>query len=185
MTFDTASETWRDIPGWEGFYQVSTNGRVRSLDRIVKARHPASGKIEPRKYAGRVLRLNKMKNGYLWVSLVCNQKLSREYVHRLVLRAFAGLCPDGLEVCHGNGIRDDNRLENLRYGTRSENAFDALRHGKKVVRGVAHGHSKFDAETIIEAKSLHGKMSSRKAASVFGVTHKTMLNLWAGKSYVE
>lgn len=180
-----ASEAWRDIPAWEGFYQVSNKGRVRSLDRVVEARHPASGNIEPRRYAGRILRLAKMKNGYLWVALVRNQKLSREYVHRLVLRAFAGPCPEGLEVCHGNGIRDDNRLENLRYGTRSENAFDAVKHGKKIVRGLEHGHCKFTKATLEQAKNLKGQMSSRNAATRFGVSHNVILNLWAGKSYVE
>lgn len=68
-------------------------------------------------------------NGYRSVNLCKKYKGRQAFVHRLVLEAFVGPCPAGMEVLHINGVRDDNRLENLRYGTRSENMRDALRHG--------------------------------------------------------
>jgi hypothetical protein len=176
---------WKDIPGWEGFYQVNPLGQVRSLDREIVAIHPQTKQKGFRKYKGKLLKTTVGKNGYSTVVFIRGARKDYFLVHRLVLLAFAGPCPESLEVLHGNGIRNDNRLENLRYGTRSENAFDALKHGKKVFRGLEHGHCKFTRGTLAKAKKLKGQMSSRKAAARFGVHHSVMLNLWAGKSYVE
>ena len=117
-----ASERWRDIPRWEGLYQVSDQGRVRSLDRIVP------GRSGPTRYKGKVLKAALTGNGkgYPWVSLVMTGAGRKEnwYVHDLVLLTFVGSKPPGLEVCHENAVKTDARLRNLRYDTRSANARD-------------------------------------------------------------
>ncbi|QWY84286.1 HNH endonuclease [Gordonia phage Jalammah] len=68
-------------------------------------------------------------DGHLKTSLRKNGDSRVSLIHRLVMGAFVGPCPEGMEVCHRNGIGTDNRLSNLRYGTRSENAIDQVCHG--------------------------------------------------------
>lgn len=120
-------EIWLPIHGYEGYYEVSDKGRVRSVDRTIWGEK--AGTRYQRVYRGRDLVLKTNKDGY---SVVCMSKENkRRYfrVHRLVLETFVGPCPEGMEVCHNNGNPADNRLTNLRYGTKSENAQDIIRHG--------------------------------------------------------
>lgn len=105
------TEEWRDIPGYEGVYQASDMGRVR---RILK-RGPAKKCLKP----------GHNKKGYPHVSL-CRGGVVRCFdVHTLVLMAFAGPRPDGMEACHRYGHPADNRLSNLRWGTHAANVMDA------------------------------------------------------------
>lgn len=114
------AERWRAIPGYEGAYEVSDQGRVRSVPR----RDGRGWRIK-----GRVLAERPLPNGYLRVSLWKQGKGSDPYIHRLVLLAFVGPAPQGTEACHGDGVRTNNRLENLRWDTPSGNAADKKRHG--------------------------------------------------------
>lgn len=120
------TEKWLPVTGYEGFYEVSDRGQVRSLERTVIA---SSGRrITVR---SRVLKPTIANTGYYSVDLYCGKgKSSRKVksVHRLVAEAFIGPAGDDIQVCHGNGTRTDNRIENLRYGTRSDNMQDAIRH---------------------------------------------------------
>lgn len=110
------NEAWKDIPGFEGRYQVSDAGRVRSLPHRVRL--VAHGKETTRLAPGHLLKPGTKSSGH--VSVAIGKGNSRD-VHRLVLEAFVGPCPDGCEVLHLNHNPADNRLENLRYGTRGEN----------------------------------------------------------------
>ena len=105
-------ETWRDIPGAVGQYQVSDWGRVRSLDRLVIST------TRVYRVKGKLLRPGPMKTGH--VSVAIRRGNSRQ-VHQLVMLAFVGPAPLLHEVLHLNHIPNDNRLLNLKYGTRSEN----------------------------------------------------------------
>lgn len=117
----TPYEKWEEIPGYEGFYEVSDQGRVRSLDRMNSRGHRIKGKL---------LSPGRGHRGYLQVNLCKGGKREHTHVHRLVLQAFIGPCPDGMEACHYNDIPDDNRLENLRWDARSANSHDAIRNGR-------------------------------------------------------
>lgn len=105
-------EEWRDIPGYEGRYRVSSTGRVFSL--------PRQGTT------GGVLRTSANKRGYASASF-CNV---RREVHSLVALAFLGPRPPGYQVRHLDGNPLNNHVENLAYGTRSENQRDKVRHGR-------------------------------------------------------
>lgn len=109
-------EIWKDIPGYEGRYQVSNAGNVRSLAHRVRL--VAHGKETTRLSPGRILKPGPQQSGHLSVAI---GKGNSRQVHQLVLEAFVGPCPEGCEVLHLNHNPADNRLENLRYGTRSEN----------------------------------------------------------------
>lgn len=118
------TEEWRDIPGYEGRYQASNLGRVRSLDRRVRIGHGHT-----RTMNGRVLKPAANKhNPHLYV--VLGHGAAGSAVHRLVAATFLGPCPDGQEVRHLDGNAQNNRVDNLAYGTRSENILDVLRIGR-------------------------------------------------------
>jgi len=116
-------ETWKPVVGWEGLYEVSDRGRVRSVDRTIVNKVGRTYR-----YKGRVLKL-KPERGYWRIQLNRNGEGSYFFVHRLVLAAFVDPCPDGMETRHLNGDPADNRLENLQYGTKSENNLDRVKHG--------------------------------------------------------
>jgi hypothetical protein len=115
-------EQWRPVVGHPG-YEVSDLGRVRSLDRIVEAKGATGG---PRRYKGQMLNPGPSNFGHL--SVVLGRHKTR-MVHTLVLEAFVGPRPKGMDGCHGPGGTQDNRLENLRWDTRSNNILDGVRAG--------------------------------------------------------
>lgn len=116
----TTNEEWRAIPGYEGAYEVSSLGSVRSLDRVTD---------RGRRWKGRAMTPSPMRNGYLIVTLWKDGRQKSPLVHRLVLTAFVGPPPEGHESLHANGIRGDNRLANLSWGTHAQNQADQLVHG--------------------------------------------------------
>lgn len=111
---------WADVPGWEDLYRVSDQGDVFSVR------------------AGRNLRPRPEGDGHTSVVLCLGGRREPWLTHRLILTAFKGPCPDGLEGCHNNGVPDDNRLENLRWGTRSENTYDKIEHGRHPFANRSH-----------------------------------------------
>lgn len=118
------NEKWRPIAGCYG-HDVSDHGRVRSLSRLVQKR--MHGKVWFVQVAGRLRKLSKQKSGHLYVGIDGRQ----HRVHVLVLTAFRGECPIGMEGRHKNGRPADNRLINLMWGSRSTNIRDRRRHGSK------------------------------------------------------
>lgn len=119
-------ETWRPVVGFEGYYEVSDLGRVRSTDRMVTNPH----KNGLRRVRGRVLRAKPTKpTDYPMVSLWREGVQHSRRVHKLVAEAFLGPCPPGLEVCHKDDDKHRNQLSNLRYDTRSGNQLDKVRLG--------------------------------------------------------
>lgn len=112
MTVIVYTEEWRDAPGYEGRYQVSSSGQVRSLLR------------------GRVLRQTVDRKGHRRLSLYAADGTMRTIrVHILALEAFVGPRPPGAESCHYDDDKTNNHISNLRWGTRSDNALDRVRNG--------------------------------------------------------
>lgn len=121
-------EKWKDIPGYEGKYQASTEGRIRSVDRLVRGKCHYTGKEFYRCMKGRILRPGRFcKSGH--VSVALGHDAIGSPVHKLIMITFIGPIPDGMEVLHINGNPTDNRLSNLRYGSRTENILDVYRQG--------------------------------------------------------
>ena len=109
-------ETFKDVPGYEGLYQCSSLGRVKSLERKIIL---YNGSLHP--YRERFLKQGKKKDGYLIVVLYKDGITKCFPVHHLVMLTFVSPRPEGMDIDHKNTIRVDNRLSNLHYCTRKEN----------------------------------------------------------------
>lgn len=114
-------EVWKDVEGYEGIYQVSNMGRVKSLKRNVLK---SDGKIQP--IPERILKGKRDKDGYIEVKLTNFNFIKYIRVHRLVLITFLGYDSHKSQVNHKNGVKDDNRLENLEWCTQVENTLHSL-----------------------------------------------------------
>jgi hypothetical protein len=147
----TSVEVWKPVVGYEGLYEVSNQGRVRSLQ------------------SARILSTKPSKHlGYVSYNLRRAGAARACYAHSLVLEAFVGPRQSSKhQACHGNGNRADNRVENLRWGTRAENYEDARRHGTNS-KGKRHGGAKLTEQAVLAIRAdtrLH-----REIALDYGVS---------------
>ena len=114
-------EIWRDIKGYEGLYQVSNYGKVRSLDRTTFA-NSRWGKVRSMNFKGRIIKQFVGKNGYMKVSLCKDGKVHSKDVHRLVYEAFIREIVEGMQVNHIDENKTNNKVENLNLLTPKENS---------------------------------------------------------------
>lgn len=155
---DQVNERWLAVPGYEGRYEVSDLGNVRSLDRI---------RSHGRRWRGRTLKPYPMPRGYLMVNLWLDNTQRIWLVHRLVLLVFVGPAPEGMEGLHRDGDNTNNNLSNLRWGTHSENQLDQVAHGTHVNASkdaCPSGHEYTEANTYIYPGRPHrGCRTCRRA----------------------
>jgi hypothetical protein len=121
---DIEHEIWLPIAGYEGSYEVSNYGRIKSLER------PVHNYIK----RGRILKPSPRKRGAGKAVTSFAVNLGRSdlrRIHRLVLEAFVGPCPIGMEGCHNDGDCSNNKLQNLRWDTHIANVLDSINHGTK------------------------------------------------------
>ena len=147
--FVSDQERWLPVNGYEGHYEVSDLGGVRSLDRITSQGH---------QWRGRVMKQTPMPTGYLMVNLWRDNKSRMHLVHRLILTAFVGPAPEGCEVLHGDGNPAHNDLVNLTWGTHSENQLAQVAHGTHANASkdaCPSGHEYTDANTYVYPGRAH------------------------------
>ena len=168
-------EKWRDIPGYEGRYQASTMGRIRSVTHYVNGKNHYTGKPFRRKVNGRILRPGRQrKSGH--VSVALGKGTSGKPVHQLIMKTFCGEAPMGMEVLHNNGKPEDNRLDNLCYGTRTENILDVYRQNGK--------WRKLTVSDVKEIRAgLKAGMSGEALAKYYHVSPTTISNIKKGKIF--
>lgn len=140
-------EEWKDVVGYEGIYQVSNFGRVKSMGRWVYR----YDRVKPAYVKESFMTPSPGKSGHMRVNLRKNLKSETIYVHRLVLEAFVGPCPSGMEGCHKDDDPSNNRLKNLRWDTRHENIEDRRKNGILVIGENATG-AKLTADDIVEIR---------------------------------
>lgn len=136
-------EIWKSIPGFEGLYEVSDQGRVKSIFRRL-------GKGTVCSHEHKLIKLCKEQDGYLVFNLHKNGKRRMVKVHRIVMLTFIG-CSD-LQVDHINGIKDDNRIINLRYVTCLQNIEN---HHSKLKNGISVGINKARNKWLVN-KTING-----------------------------
>ena len=180
------TETWRPIPGFEGLYEVSDLGRVRSL--VNSHRMP--------RHVPLVMRQETERHGYRRVMLRSSATRRHHLVHRLVALAFFGPASDGAVCNHMDGVKSNNIPSNLEWTTSKGNAAHAVatglypsgeRHGSRTKRearprGSAHAHSKLTEASVRDIRARHAGGASASALAreygvsipvVAGVIHRT------------
>lgn len=148
------NEVWKDVVGYEGLYAVSNKGRIKSLKRTVH--HPINGKSN---LSERLRTTNPSKDGYCHISLNKESIISSLTVHRIVAKAFIPNPQNKPQINHINGVRNDNRVENLEWVTGSENVRHAFKNGL-VPTGEQHKSSKLTEEQVLKIRKK-GKYKTR------------------------
>ncbi len=165
-------EVWKAIPGYDGLYEASSLGRIRSVPRT---NVNSIGIV--RLLAPRILAPRQCSGGHVGVSIYKHNQKRYVQVHTLVLEAFVGPRPAGMECRHLNGHPADNRPCNLEWGTRKANEADKKRH-KTHKRGAEHHKAKLtqeQREIIIATPATYGSASD--LAHRFGVSTTTISNV--------
>lgn len=159
-------EVWKSAPGYEGIYEVSTLGSVRSLTR----RASESGQARN----GRILKPMANLRGYMVVGLWKAGTRTPYLVHRLVLLTFIGACPEGQQGCHGDGNPGNNRLDNLRWDSLAANQADRRGHGTAFTR-ANHPCAKLRPEDVDRAAAMREAGGTHaKIAAVLGVSRRAI-----------
>lgn len=180
-------EIWKRIPGYGDRYKVSNLGRVKRLERRTKItqKNTKYQFIIPEK----ILKGTKHKNGYIVVELVGGRRYG---IHTLVLMAFIGKCPKGMYCRHLNGVPDDNRLCNLKWGTPTENNRDKIKHGtitngEKVNTSILTEKQVKQIRKIFNAIPIKRKRVPRntytKLSAEFGVCKGAIANIVYRRSW--
>ncbi len=148
-------EEWRPVVGYEGFYEVSNLGRVKSVDRLCN-----SSKRTSQRMKGRVLkpRINTHRQNRCTVVLNKEGNATYAYISRLVLMAFVGPPPEKHDAAHWDGNTMNNRLDNLRWATVSQNMQDKNRHGT-APRGSHNAMSKLTEEQVAHIRASYRRNS--------------------------
>ncbi len=170
-------DIWKDIPGYAGRYQASTGGQIRSLDRVEFRKHRHGGYANWA-YKGKVMQARPKESGHLNVCLGLGNS---KKVHRLVLETFVGPCPAGMECLHADGDPTNNRLENLRWGTRVENRADMRKHAQAYRR--KQGSTWLSEGTIKQIKrdlADPDRPTHAVLAQKYGVHFNTISNISRG-----
>ena len=164
------SEAWKPVVGYEGIYEVSDCGRVRSSRSTTNT------------YVGKILRGMLQRIGYVQISLCRAGKVEQLYIHRLVAAAFIGRCPEGKEVNHKDGVKTNNHIENLEYVTPVENGQHASEHGLKA-RGARHGLSRLTEKDVRKIRFLLKTETQDSIAMLFDVRQTTISRISLGHTW--
>ena len=156
-------EDWKEIKGYEGLYQVSNLGRIKSL------------KLNKEK----ILTPHITGKNRLYINLRKEGKTKKLQVHVLVAEAFIGERPEGYDICHIDGDCLNNKLSNIRYDTRNQNSIDYYRQGKKAPNG------KLSIEQVLEIRKLYntGKYKQWELAEKFNVSNMNISLIVTRKTY--
>tara|TARA_R100001244_G_scaffold88666_1_gene67522 strand:+ start:178 stop:711 length:534 start_codon:yes stop_codon:yes gene_type:complete len=174
-------EDWREIEGYNGVYRVNEKGDVKSVTHYLDGRN-GSGK-----QVGRTLKQQKSRKGYMRVSLSLNGKRFTTSAHRLVALCFIPNPKNKPQVNHINGIKNDNRIENLEWCTNSENQIHAIKN--KLTNQVCaekHPMSKLTNMQVLKARKLYKLGSENKElAMIYGVSAPAMSKILRKETYIN
>ena len=171
---NNSPETWKAIPGFEG-YEVSDQGRIRSYWKRTGVKGIGQGRRGTTCILGNRPQIKNLFchpiSGYMMVGLF---HANRGYVHRLVLLAFVGPCPPGMECCHNNGDKENNFLKNLRWDTKESNVKDGHTHGT-IACGERVPQARFTENQIIEIRHLYSNgFTQTEIGKIFDASHKVI-----------
>jgi hypothetical protein len=159
-------ELWKPAAGWEGFYEVSTLGRARSVDRL--ARHAKGGH---QRIKGKILKDCYHDFGYVLWGFSANGNQRAVYAHIVMLETFVGKRPNGMQACHNDGNPKNCRLDNLRWDTVQANNDDKKIHGT-TKRGEQNHGAKLTSEDVLHIRQAKG--TCREISKNYGIHPDTV-----------
>lgn len=168
-------EEWRDVKA-NNLYQVSNLGRVR------RSKPRSDGKPGGLRI-GKILKASKDGGGYKQVGLTRNNVRKSHHIHRLVAEAFLGPRPERADVNHKNGIKIDNRVENLEYCSRKENQRHAVKIGIQKVGSARHNSRFTEAEVLQMRQMAHGGQLYATIARRFDVNPRMVRKICIGEAW--
>lgn len=162
-------EIWKPVQNAESFFEVSSKGNVRSINRFLID-------TKGRKFFKKSLMLIKHvdRKGYLYVNLRINTLLKKKKVHRLVAEAFIENPENKPQVNHINGIKTDNKVENLEWVTSKENIRHSILKNLTKNKGEDNNKAKLSKEKVLKIRELKKEMSITQLALLFNVHHSTI-----------
>lgn len=172
-------EIWKQIPQYEGLYDISSDGRVRSW--LGNNNQFTNIKLqEPR-----ILK-QANNNGYLFVSLLRKQNYHRKYVHRLVLEAFIGPPTKNCEGAHLDGDKSNNRLDNLEWKTSYDNCQDKVRHGT-LLSNEDSPQAKLTNKQVIDIRLgyARGELSYAEIGLKYNIAQTTVYRIVSAKGWKQ
>ncbi len=167
-------EEWQIIADYPD-YSISNMGNLKS-------RRPWSKQKDKTIVKERLLNPHLTHYGYRAVRLCKDGKQVDRLIHRLVIAAFIGDCPEGKEVNHIDGVKTNNRIDNLEYVTDSEQRQHAYDMGLQK-KGGDKWNAILNAEKVVEIRNLIGKMKGREIAKIYGVTPGTISDIKKGRRW--
>lgn len=163
-------EKWRAVPDWEGFYEVSNLGKVRSIP------HQTARGVRGGKLLAQYIREDGYPEVYLFDKAHKRRRTAR--VHHLVLEAFVGKCPKGQEARHGPGGKLDAALKNLKWGTRAKNVGPDRVRDHQSNRGEHHGLTHLTWDDVCKIRELLAEHYPQNAlADLYHVSKQTITNI--------
>lgn len=152
--------------GYENLYEVSDQGRVKSLNRLVT---DSNGVL--RKFKSHIIkpRKNPARGNYLSVALCSSGCYTYHYIHRLVLQSFIGPCPPNMQCCHNDGNASNNCLNNLRWDTIASNHNDKIKHNSLIGRP-----SLLSDQQIKEIRQKYKRGNGPQLALIYNTTYKNI-----------
>jgi len=172
-------EVWKDIQGYEGYYQISNLGSVKSLER--KLPHNKFKNVICN-YKERIMKQNNDTKGYPSIMLRVNNVIKTLRIHRLVAQAFIPNPENKPQINHINGIKTDYSIINLEWCNQSENNTHAYKTGLRTsecVRGINSNHSKLTEENVLEIRRrfLNENISRKELSEIYNVSRRNICHI--------
>lgn len=164
---------WKPVAGYEGFYEISDLGQVKSLARVIEVVRRSA--IVRQRIRERLMKLSADRDGYLQVTLSRDGAVEFRKVHHLVLSAFVGPRPDGLEAAHLDNNPANNRVANLAWIDHQSNLDQQIEHGTRVL-GAKHWFAKLTEASVPKIRSLYA--AGRSLESLGKEFHVHRASIW-------
>jgi len=168
-------EIWKDVKGYEGLYQISNTGKVKSIERVDSTNVKRKERVLKQCLSGR---------GYPMVGIYKNGKRTPVNIHRLVAEYFVSNFYNKSQVNHIDGIKENNIYTNLEWCSASENIIHAHKNGlTNPVKGEQVGSSKLTRAEAQSVKDLKGKLSQRKIGLMFNICQQEVSKIHTNKCW--